>query len=123
MFKRLILICIFVLGIGTFVQAQVVDNQTASIVAQNTFTSALAPAAKGRSGFLNISISGTWVGTVTLQRRFTSSGTYFDVKTWTANTEKAIVDPESQVQYRIGIKTGEYTSGTADVRLSRETGQ
>jgi len=69
--------------------------------------------------FLNISISGTWVGVVTLQRRFGSSDTARDVTdgNWTSNAEQALYDHEEGVDYRIGIKTGNYTSGTCNVRL------
>lgn len=120
MFKRLLLVCVFVLSMGVVVDAA--NFVTANISAQNTFTGTLAPAQRERKGFLNISISGTWVGTVTLQRRFGGSGTYYDVNTWTANTEKALIDPERKVQYRLGIKTGDYSSGTAVCRLGRSTG-
>lgn len=121
MFRKLLLVCIFILGISTCAEAA--NFVTANISAQNTFTGTLAPSAWGtRSGFLNISVSGSWSGTVTLQRRFGSSGTFYDVETWTANAEKALIDPERKVQYRLGIKTGDYSSGVATCRLGREEG-
>lgn len=90
---------------------------TANISAENTWTDSIT--AKRKVGFLNISVSGTWAGTVTLQRSFDGGGTWHDVFTWTANAQKALTDVEKGVLYRIGIDTGDYTSGTAAVRLSR----
>lgn len=87
--------------------------QTRSITAENQFCD---PAEI--IGYFNVSISGTWVGKVTAQRSFDLGSTWFDVETWTANTQEYGFEPERVVQYRVGIKTGEYTSGTAVVRLS-----
>jgi len=66
----------------------------------------------------NLSISGTWAGTVTLQRSFDGQ-TWQDVETFTANAERVGDDPEKNINYRVGFKTGEYTSGTASVRISQ----
>lgn len=88
--------------------------RTRSITAENLFTDAAE-----LTGYFNISISGTWVGTVTAQRSFDDGSTWYDVATWTANTQEYGLEPERGVQYRVGIKTGEFTSGQADVRLSQ----
>ena len=88
-------------------------KQTRSIAAENLFTDAVSFA-----GYFNISISGTWAGTLTVQRSFDSGSTWYDVDQWTANTQEYGLEPEGGVQYRAGIKTGEYTSGTCVVRLS-----
>lgn len=84
---------------------------TASIAAQNTFTDAL-----DLVGHFNLSLSGTWAGTVTVQRSFDGGSSWVDVDTFTSNIETYGFDP-MQVLYRAGIKTGEYTSGTAVVTL------
>lgn len=63
----------------------------------------------------NISISGTWVGTVTLQRSFDKGTTWFDVEDFTANTQSQFYDGENVMQYRFGSTI---SSGTADVRIS-----
>ena len=88
--------------------------RTRSITNENLFTDAAEIV-----GYFNISISGTWDGTVTVQRSFDQGSTWFDVATWTANTEEYGFEPERDVQYRAGIKTGEFTSGTAVLRLSQ----
>lgn len=86
---------------------------TASIIAQNTFTDAVR-----LEGYFNISLSGTWVATVTVQRSIDNS-TWVDVKTYTLNAEEVGFEPEF-MWYRVGVKTGAYTSGTVVVRLGRE---
>jgi len=88
--------------------------RTRSVTSENQFTDAVE-----LTGYFNVSISGTWAGTVTAQRSFDSGSTWFDVATWTTNTQEYGLDPERGVQYRIGIKTGEFTSGQSDVRLSQ----
>ena len=90
------------------------DGETATITAQNTFTDAW-----NVQGRFNISISGTWVGTVTVQRSFDQGGTWHDVATYTGNTQTTGNEPSAKVVWRIGIKTGEYTSGSAVVALQR----
>lgn len=80
---------------------------------QNTFTDKIR-----LNKTFNVSISGTWAGTVTLQRSFDGGTTYTDVEVFTANAEKNGEEVEGGVDYRLGIKTGEYTSGTAELRLS-----
>lgn len=86
----------------------------ASASAQNTFTSAVS-----LHGHYNVSVSGTFTATVTLQRSFDDGTTWLDVKTYTAGAQEVGLEPEYGVVYRIGVKTGEYTSGTAVLRLSR----
>ena len=73
--------------------------------------------------FLNISIGGTWTGTVTIQRRFGSEDSARDitdgsfVHTIATVVEQALYDHEEGVEYRIGFKAGDYASGTCNVRL------
>lgn len=87
---------------------------TLSISAQNTFSTAVE-----MRGYFNFSISGTWAGTVFIQRSFDKGVTWLDVDSYTANTEQKGIEPEGGVQYRFGIKTGGYTNGTLVGRLSQ----
>lgn len=119
MFKRLILICIILFGINHVVYA--VDFVTATVTAQNSFTSSISPTFKNRSGYLKITVSGIWVATVTLQNSVDSGVTWVDANTWTANTVKALTDKDVGV-WRIGVKTGDFTSGSVVLRLARERG-
>lgn len=86
---------------------------TKSISADNTFTD---PA--HLEGYFNISISGTFVATVTVQRSYDNSN-WFDVDDFTAPTEEVGFDPE-YCYYRIGVKSSNYTSGTVVIRLGHE---
>ncbi len=70
-------------------------------------------------GYFNISITGNWKGTVTCQRSFDAGSTWYDVNTWTENTQEYGFEPERGVWYRAGFKDGAYSQGTATVRLSQ----
>ena len=66
-------------------------------------------------GTFSLSISNTFVGTVTVQRS-QDNVNWFDVDTFTAPIE-TIGEEAVLYYYRAGIKTGDYTSGTATVAL------
>lgn len=89
---------------------------SANISAQNTFTEEIVPR-KGSP--MNMSVSGTWAGTVTLQRSFNAGATWVDVASYTANTELMVESIEDKVWWRLGIKSGNYGNGTAVCRLSQ----
>ena len=86
------------------------DIVTEDISAQNTFTDGLY-----LRGDFSLSIAGTFSGTVTVQRSFDGS-TWADVDTFTSVYEGNGYEGVG-CQYRAGIKTGEYTSGTASVTI------
>lgn len=98
---------------------------TAALVAQNTYSDWFATNKANLYGAdfaasLTFSIYGTWVGTLTIQRRFLDASGYtdpLDVISYTANSENNIDDNAGNVEYRIGFKTGNYTSGTANIRI------
>lgn len=115
MFKSLkisvvLMICLFC----TFEYAYA-GSVTANISALNGETSTISPRTPSRSGYLSISLSGTWAGTMTVQRSFDSGVTWVDVISYTANTEKALREEEIGVLYK--LKMTLYTSGTAIARL------
>ncbi len=70
-------------------------------------------------GDFNLSLSGDWVGTVTVQRSFDGGTTWLDVAEFTVNGEFVGNEPEPGVKYRVGVKPGDYTSGTVTGRLSQ----
>jgi hypothetical protein len=83
----------------------------ATITAENSFTDPpIIP--------INMSISGTFVATVVLQRTFDGGRNWLDVESFTEPAERQISEPEPGVLYRLGVKTGGFTSGTIYVRLS-----
>ncbi len=87
---------------------------TKSIDAENTYSNSIS-----LTGYFNLSLAGTWVATVTVQRSFDQGSTWYDVDTWTANTQEYGLEPEDGVYYRFGIKLGAWTSGTVVGRLSQ----
>jgi hypothetical protein len=94
---------------------------TASLSAQNTFTDAIRVTGVDAVRIFNYVVSGTWAGTLTLQRSFDSATTGFsDVTTTTGNLNTSLDDTldNSIVWYRIGFKTGNFTSGTAGITLT-----
>jgi hypothetical protein len=72
----------------------------------------------------SIVITGTWVATVTLQRSVGEPGDWTDVTTYTTNQSTTYDDTlDNQIiYYRIGVKTGGFTSGTAVLQLSSAAG-
>jgi len=92
-----------------------------SIAAQNTFGTAIRVTGVGVDRAFNYALTGTWSATVTLQRSIDSATTGFtDVTTYTVNQSASYNDglTNSIVWYRLGIKTGNYTSGTAVLALT-----
>lgn len=91
----------------------------ASVSAEDNFTNSILVTGVGSSRDFDISIAGTWTATVTLQRS-TDDSTWEDVQTYTTNTTTTFSDGLDNVSYyyRLGVKTGDYTSGTAELGLS-----
>jgi len=91
----------------------------ASITAEDNFTGSILVTGVGASRDFTISITGTWSATVTLQRSI-DDATWEDVQTYTANTTATFSDGLDNVEYyyRIGVKTGGYTSGTVGLGLT-----
>lgn len=86
----------------------------ASLSAENTYTAAVQIL-----GDANIWISGTWSGTLTLQATYDGGSSWIGVQAYAANAVDLLYEPEAGISYRIGFATGEYTSGTAVVRISQ----
>jgi len=90
---------------------------TAALTAENTFTDWIYSTKE-----FNLSISGTFVGTITVQRAFDTADAdndARDVDTFTAPIETYGFEPSGVALYRAGFKTGEFTSGTANIRIGR----
>lgn len=88
----------------------------ASISAENTFSSPLIL----ERGDFNFSLSGMWSAKVVVQRSFDKGSTWLDVEEFLENGEYVGYEPEENVYYRFGIKSGDYTSGTVIGRLAQE---
>ena len=68
------------------------------------------------SNYFNFSLTGTWVGTVVLERSFDNGLTWNTVDSFTSNIESVGQDPEGAL-YR--ARCSAYTSGSANVRLGQ----
>ena len=97
---------------------------SASITADNTFTSTIRVTGVDAARAFTVSLSGTWTGTVTLQRSFDEGASWIDVTTYTANTGTTYDDglDNQDVLYRIGVKTGDFGSGQVEALLAITTG-
>ena len=84
---------------------------TKEISAENTFSDPIEV-----KGTFDLSIAGTFVATVTVQRSFDGGSSWSDVETFTAPIETYGVQP-TYANYRVGVATGDYGSGTVTVTL------
>lgn len=97
---------------------------SASISAENTFTNPIRVSGVDGQRAFGISITGTFVATLTLQYSVSEPGNWVDVQTYTTTTSVSYNDnlDNQVIYYRIGVKTGAYTSGTAVATLSYTSG-
>ena len=98
-----------------------------SITAENTFSNSIQVTGTGTTRAFTVTVSGTFVATVVLQRSIDSAtGPFTDVsgESYTAPVTKSFNDGlTNQIAwYRIGVKTGGYTSGTVSARLTITSG-
>ncbi len=98
---------------------------TADVTAENSFTDAIRVTGTGSSRPFTVIRAGTWSATVTLQRSLVSeNGPWLDVTTYTTNGTVSFDDGlDNQIAwYRIGVKTGDFTSGTVELELNYSGG-
>lgn len=97
-----------------------------NIAGADTFSDPIRVTGVEGSRVFAVILEGTWVATVTLQYSVAEPGTWVDADagTWTANTAISYDDTlDNQViYYRIGVKAGNYTSGTVEATLSYQGG-
>ncbi len=78
---------------------------------QESFTSAIAGVMISPiGGDFSVSISGTFVGTIAVQRSFDDAVTWHTIESYTAPTEKVGLEASVQAQYRFNCTA--FTSGT-----------
>jgi hypothetical protein len=105
-------------GISDMTQTAATPTAEAAVTAAETWTDWIKP-----EGPFNVSVSGTFTATVTLQRSFDGGTTPLVVATFTEAGEKFYEDFDPNASYRIGVDTEDFTSGQADVRVScKKTG-
>lgn len=94
---------------------------SASVTAQNNFTDGVTI-----FGGASLVITGTWVATVTLQRSPDAGATWVDdtdnagnAISFTANQRFQFTEYSNDIQYRAGVKTGGFTSGTVVMEIQQ----
>lgn len=97
---------------------------TQSISAENTFSSHIRVAGISGQRAFSVIISGTFTATVTLQYSVAEPGTWVDAASYTIPTSTSYNDglDNQIIYYRIGVKSGNYTSGTISVSLLYSSG-
>lgn len=103
------------------------QTEQASLTAEDTYSDAIRVSGTDAARYFNITRSGTWSGTLTLQRSFDSATTGFQdtSTTYTSNGTKVSFNDNLDntiAWYRIGFKSGDYGTGTAEVTLSYSGG-
>ena len=68
------------------------------------------------AGEFNLSIWGTFVAIVRIQRTFDNGLNWLEVDTYDAPIEQGGTEPEGS-KYRVGIASGEYISGTVYILM------
>jgi hypothetical protein len=98
---------------------------TASISTEDTWSNHIRVTGVGASQRqFSFTFTGTWVATVTLQRSVGEPGDWVDVATYTVNTTVNFNDglDNQIIYYRLGIATGDYTSGTVEIDVNYTAG-
>lgn len=102
------------------------QSATASLNGADQFSAAIRITGVDSARQFAVIITGTWVATVTLQYSVGAPGSWVDATSGTFTSNIAIAYDDTldnqDIYYRIGIKAGNYTSGTAAVSLSCSTG-
>lgn len=96
-----------------------------SITAQNTFSDSIRVTGVGASRLFGIVVTGTFSATWTIQQSIGEEGNWQDVSSASTTTSGSYNDElDNQiVYYRIGVKTGNFTSGQVDCQLSYSFGE
>lgn len=100
----------------------------ASLAGDDQYTSYIRVTGVGpqRAFIVDLSASGTWAGTLTLQRSLATPGAWTDIAGYTVpGATGAHTDglDNQIVYYRIGFKPGQYTSGVAEPVLVFSSGE
>ncbi len=93
----------------------------ASLAADDTYTDTIQITGVDFDRDYTVVITGTWTGTLTLQRSAIGPDTGFtDAGDWTANTGETLSDAfdNETIWYRIGFKAGDYGTGTANIVMT-----
>lgn len=66
---------------------------------------------------LTAQTTGSWAGTATLEKSWDLGSTWTTLYSWSTNDNVYVTETEDEVYYRLGIASGDYTSGECEARL------
>lgn len=101
------------------------QNVSQQATGANEFTGSIRVTGVGDARSFQLIISNTFSATVTLQQSFDSgTGPWTDYQTYTTPQTISVLDTlDNQiVWYRLGVKSGDFTSGEADLKLQTSSG-
>jgi hypothetical protein len=104
---------------GIYRISSVGQRTTAVLTGENQFSDPIRITGVEGSRIFTRTIAGTFTATVRLQRSVGAVGSWEDISSFTAPASGSFDDglDNQIIFYRLGIKTGEYTSGTVNVDL------
>lgn len=113
-------------NVGSMFKIESIGQQvTQTVSAENQFSSEIKVTGTGSAQrSFTVTRTGTFTATVTLQRSIGEPGNWIDVATYTTAASSTYNDGLSNqdAYYRIGVKTGDFTSGPVVLDLDYETG-
>ncbi len=94
------------------------------VTAEAQWSDYIRVSSTGTGRAFTITRTGTWSATVTLQRSIGEPGAWVDVTTYTTNASISYNDglDNQEIYYRIGVDTGDFTSGTAELLIEYAAG-
>lgn len=110
---------------GLFKLTSVGQKVSIGVTAEGQWSSSIRVVGVDNSRIFVVNVSGTWTATVTLQRSIDDESSWTDVTTYTTNQTNVNYDDALDNQiifYRIGVDTGDFTSGTATCSLTYSGG-
>lgn len=109
---------------GIFQATHTGQRASSSLASANVFTDSIRVIGIDTDRAVNVTITGTFVATVTLQKSVGNDTDWDDVATYTGATSVVVNDglDNQVIYYRIGIKSGDYTSGTAVCTITTPSG-
>jgi hypothetical protein len=112
-------------NVGSLYRIQSTGQTVSAVInAEDTFTNPIRVAGVEGQRAFGVSVLGSFSATVTLQYSVGEPGSWVDVESYTGVTSKSYNDAlDNQIiYYRIGVKSGGFSSGPVSVSLSYTSG-
>ena len=102
--------------VGSFWKFRGTHKKSRAITAENQFSDELQ---FDSNEVVIIEVTGTWSATVVVQRSPDFGVNWLDYATIIDNTSTAITELDDHIYYRIGVRTGDFVSGTVNVAIGK----